>query len=45
MIMAFTSRETQRIWEGRRSRKLPPDIQRRALATLAMIDGRTFSTT
>ena len=42
MIMTFTCRETQRIWEGRRSRKLPPDIQRRALATLAMLRGSSL---
>lgn len=42
MIMSFTCKETQRIWDGQRSRKLPPDIQRRALAMLAMIDAADF---
>lgn len=38
MIHSFADRETERIWMGERSRKLPPDIQNRALAKLAMID-------
>ena len=38
MIQSFASKETARIWNGQRSRKLPPDIQDRALGKLAMID-------
>ena len=30
MIRSFADEETERIWGGRRSRKLPPDIQRTA---------------
>jgi toxin HigB-1 len=38
MIQSFANTETERIWNGERSRKLPPDIQERALVKLAMID-------
>lgn len=38
MIQSFANRETERIWRGERSRKLPADIQSRALAKLALID-------
>ncbi|VVT11591.1 type II toxin-antitoxin system RelE/ParE family toxin [Erythrobacter sp. EC-HK427] len=38
MILTFSSAETERIWNGKRSRKLPADIQQRALAKLNMID-------
>lgn len=38
MILSFVDAETERIWTGRRSRKLPADIQNRALVKLAMID-------
>jgi proteic killer suppression protein len=38
MIQSFSSIETERLWSGRRSRKLPADIQQRALAKLNMID-------
>ena len=38
MIATFASNETKRIWTGLRSRKLPTDIQERALAKLNMID-------
>ena len=37
MIRSFADKETQRIWEGLRSRKLPPDIQKRALDKLMML--------
>jgi proteic killer suppression protein len=37
MIIGFADREAQCIWNGRRSRKLPPEIQDRALAKLVMI--------
>ncbi|MCR2833207.1 type II toxin-antitoxin system RelE/ParE family toxin [Parerythrobacter lacustris] len=38
MIQSFASKETERLWSGQRSRKLPSDIHARALAKLAMID-------
>lgn len=38
MIQTFADKETETIWSGRRSRKLPADIQSRALAKLAQID-------
>lgn len=38
MIHSFACAETESIWNGKRSRKLPADIQQRALATLNMID-------
>jgi len=31
-------KETERIWNGIRSRKLPPDIQQRALAKLKLLN-------
>ena len=38
MIHSFADKETERIWTGKRSRKLPQDIQPRALDKLAMLD-------
>jgi proteic killer suppression protein len=38
MIRSFAHSETQRIWSGERSRKLPPDIQDRALVKLRMLN-------
>lgn len=38
MIQSFAQSETESIWTGKRSRKLPADIQNRALVKLAMID-------
>jgi proteic killer suppression protein len=38
LICSFLDREAERIWSGQRSRKLPPDIQARALAKLVMIE-------
>jgi proteic killer suppression protein len=38
MIQSFADKETERIWSGRQSRKLPADIQQRALLKLNMID-------
>ena len=38
MIHTFADRDTERIWLGRRARRLPSDIQARALAKLALID-------
>lgn len=42
MILSFADKETERVWDGRRSRKLPPEIQDRALAKLALIDAADF---
>ena len=38
MIRSFADPETERIWEGMRSRKLPPDIQPAALRKLRMLN-------
>lgn len=38
MIASLKDEETQVIWLGKRSRKLPAEIQSRALAKLAMLD-------
>lgn len=38
MIANFANKETERIWNGQRSRKLPPDIQLRARSKLAVLD-------
>ena len=38
MIRSFKDRETTRIWNGERSRKLPWDIQERALVRLRMLN-------
>ncbi len=38
MIKGFRDRETQRIWCGERSRKLPHDIQRLARRKLRMLN-------
>jgi proteic killer suppression protein len=38
MIVSFASRETELIWSGRRSRKLPGDIQAIALRKLRMLN-------
>ncbi|MFC3098727.1 type II toxin-antitoxin system RelE/ParE family toxin [Alteraurantiacibacter palmitatis] len=38
MIHSFADKETELIWNGRRSRKLPADIQQRALAKLALLN-------
>lgn len=38
MIVSFANKETEAIWSGKRSRKLPSDIQSRALAKLALLD-------
>lgn len=38
MIRSFADKETARIWDGLRSRKLPSDIQDRALKKLALIN-------
>lgn len=38
MIQSFACAETESIWNGERSHKLPDEIQQRALAKLNMID-------
>lgn len=38
MIRSFADPETERVWTGERSRKLPPDIQNRALDKLKLLD-------
>jgi toxin HigB-1 len=38
MIRSFLCKETENIWEGRVSRKLPRDIQERALRKLRQLD-------
>jgi proteic killer suppression protein len=38
MIVGFASRETELIWSGRRSRRLPTDIQSIALRKLRMLN-------
>lgn len=38
MITSFADKETEAIWSGKRSRKLPTEIQSRALAKLAILD-------
>ena len=37
MIRSFRSRETEIVWSGERSRRLPPDIQAVALRKLMML--------
>ena len=38
MIVSFASRETELIWSGQRSRRLPGDIQSIALRKLRMLN-------
>ncbi len=38
MVRSFKDRETERIWQGRASRRLPRDIQDRALRKLRQLD-------
>ena len=38
MIKSFKCKETKRIWNGRRSSKLPENIQNKALRKLRQID-------
>ena len=45
MIRNLTDKEAERIWNGLRSRKLPPDIQKRALDKLKLIDAEKSLTT
>jgi len=38
MIKSFNCRETEKIFQGLRSKKFPPDIQQRAFQKLAMLN-------
>lgn len=38
MIISFDCKETQGIWEGKASRKIPHDIQERAFRKLRQLD-------
>jgi len=38
VIRSFADKETERVWNGRRSRKLPLDLQSRALNRLRMLN-------
>jgi proteic killer suppression protein len=38
MIRSFADTEAERIWNRERSRKLPPDIQQRAMRRLTLLD-------
>jgi toxin HigB-1 len=38
MIQSFADAETELIWSGRQSRKLPPDIQAAALRKLRLLN-------
>ena len=38
MIRSFADKETERVWNGERSRKLPPNIQDRALVLLRILN-------
>jgi proteic killer suppression protein len=38
MIRSFADRETEKIWSGIRSRKLPPDMQDKVLIKLRMLN-------
>ncbi len=43
MIGSFAEKESERVWNGLRSRKLPPDIQERARAKLRLLNrAKTF---
>jgi proteic killer suppression protein len=43
MIRGFADRETELVWSGRRSRRLPSDIQAVALRKLRMNQARVLS--
>lgn len=38
VIKSFANAATEKLWQGIRSRRLPPDIQKRALVKLQLID-------
>ncbi|WP_353931088.1 type II toxin-antitoxin system RelE/ParE family toxin [Okeanomitos corallinicola TIOX110] len=41
MIVSFACKETEKIWQGVSSRKLPVDIQERALRKLRQLEAST----
>ena len=41
MILSFSCKETEKIWQGYRSRKLPSEIQERALRKLRQLNAST----
>jgi proteic killer suppression protein len=41
MIESFACRETEALWNGRRSRRFPGDIQSRALQKLILLNSAT----
>lgn len=44
MIKSFKCKETEKIFKGRFSKKIPPEIQTRALIKLHMVDAAKFVT-
>ena len=38
MILGFADRETEKIWAGQRSRRLPPEIHDKALVKLRLLN-------
>jgi proteic killer suppression protein len=38
MIVSFRDKETERLWQSGRSRRLPADLQRRAFKKLAILN-------
>ena len=38
MIASFRDRETERLWQSGESRRLPPDLERRAFKKLAILN-------
>ncbi|OYW44902.1 MAG: plasmid maintenance system killer [Sphingomonadales bacterium 12-68-11] len=38
MIISFADKEAEGLWNGQRSRRLPPDIQQRARNRLLLVD-------
>ena len=40
MIKTFGNSETEKIWNGKKSAKFPPDIHKRAFAKLLIIHSR-----
>lgn len=43
MPINFADKETERLWNRRRSRRLPPDIQSRAFDALSILNDATLS--
>lgn len=41
MIRSFANPETERVWNGERSRTLPADLRRRAFKSLKLLDAAT----